>query len=72
MTKDELRLLYTLDEAADILAVKPSCLEGLLRNDETPRHLIGGKLRFTLADLEAIVAMCERVEACAKFFPGAL
>ena len=49
------KLLYDEYEAAAILAIDVGTLKGLLRNDETPRHVIRGKLRFTMQDLETIV-----------------
>ena len=51
------RLLFTKEEAAEILALKVSAINGLLRNNEIPRHVIKGKLRFTMQDLETIVEM---------------
>jgi len=56
------RLLYSKQEAAEILAVDVSAIDGLLRNDATPRHIIRGKLRFSMADLETIMEQAQVTE----------
>ena len=56
------RLLYTKEEAAQILAVEVSAIDGLLRLDRTPRHILRGKLRFSMSDLRTIMKQAQITE----------
>ena len=51
--------IYTLDEAAAILRVKPSWLERQAAARKIPFTMLGGSYRFTADHLAAIVALHE-------------
>jgi excisionase family DNA binding protein len=51
--------IYTLDEAATILRVKPSWLERQAAARKIPFSMLGGSYRFTAEHLAAIVAQHE-------------
>jgi excisionase family DNA binding protein len=52
-------VVYTLDEAADILRVKPSWLERHAAARKIPFTMLGGGYRFTADHLIAIVRQYE-------------
>ena len=52
--------VYTLDEAAAILRVKPSWLERQAAARKIPFTMLGGSYRFTADHLAAIVTQHER------------
>lgn len=49
------KLLYTKEEAAQILNIRASSIDWLLRKDTLPRHKVAGRVRFTLEDLQQFV-----------------
>jgi excisionase family DNA binding protein len=49
--------LYTIHDAAKILRLKPTWLYERTRKNTIPYHRFGKYIRFTEADLEAIVRM---------------
>ncbi len=55
--------VYTLDEAAAILRVKPSWLERQAAARKIPFTMLGGSYRFTADHLAAIVAQHENQPA---------
>jgi excisionase family DNA binding protein len=50
-------VLYTIDEVAKILHLKKTWLYERTRKNAIPFHRLGKYIRFTEADLQAIVAM---------------
>ena len=60
--------VYTLDEAATILRVKPSWLERQAAARKIPFTMLGGSYRFTADHLTAIVAQHENRPAPPDFF----
>jgi excisionase family DNA binding protein len=57
------KLLYTVTEAAEMLSVSPWTVRWLIRVGKLKARRIGdtckGRLRFTLADLEAFIEGAE-------------
>jgi len=49
------KLLYSKEEAAEILSLPESSVEWLLRTGKLPRHKVAGKIRFTLEDLQVLI-----------------
>lgn len=58
-SKSDLPVLYTADEAADILRVRTSWLERQAAARKIPFTLLGGCYRFTSAHLNEIVRIFE-------------
>jgi len=65
------KILFTKAEAAEILRVPEGSIAWLLRKGALPRRKIAGKIRFTLGDLEALIATSV-VPCCATQQKGAL
>ena len=51
----ELKILFTVEEAAQILEVAPTWLYERTRKKAIPFRKLGKYVRFTMADLEAII-----------------
>jgi excisionase family DNA binding protein len=54
-------LLYTPEQAAELLGVKPSWLRRKAAARAVPCTFVGKHLRFSRADLEAIIAAGKQV-----------
>ncbi|MBN2594860.1 MAG: helix-turn-helix domain-containing protein [Sedimentisphaerales bacterium] len=48
-------LLYTKAQAAEMLGLKESSIEWLLRKKAIPHRKVSGKIRFTKSDLQALI-----------------
>ena len=59
------KLTYSKTEAADMLGIKPSSIEWLLRKKQIPYHKIAGKIRFTNDDLFALIESSAVTSCCA-------
>jgi excisionase family DNA binding protein len=49
------KLLYTREEAAEILNIPVSSINWQLRKNTLPRRKVAGRIRFTLDDLQQYV-----------------
>ena len=49
------KLLYSKDEAAEMLSVSKWTIEWFLRKGKLPKRKIAGKIRFTMADLQGLI-----------------
>jgi excisionase family DNA binding protein len=56
MTNSPAKLLYTVEEAANRLGLKPSWLYERTRKNALPCRRLGKYVRFSDADLSAIIA----------------
>jgi excisionase family DNA binding protein len=54
--------LYTIDEAARRLHLRPTWLYERTRRNAIPHHRFGKYIRFTDADLDAIITMASQPE----------
>ncbi len=64
------KLVYTKEEAAEKLGMKTSSIEWLLRKKQIPYHKIAGKIRFTEADLSALIESSAVTSCCATDTKG--
>ena len=55
MSRELPKFAYTKEEAAEILGLRKSSIDWLLRKKNLPRRKIAGKIRFTLDDLQVLV-----------------
>jgi excisionase family DNA binding protein len=55
--------LYTIEEAAGMLHLKPTWLYERTRKNAIPHHRFGKYIRFTEADLDGIIAMASQPES---------
>jgi excisionase family DNA binding protein len=53
--------LYTVQEAAETLRLPATWLYECTRKDAIPHHKMGKYVRFTEADIAAIIEMCSKV-----------
>ena len=58
-------LVFTKGQAADMLNLTEGSIEWLLRKRAIPHHKIAGKIRFTRADLEALIEASAVTQCCA-------
>jgi excisionase family DNA binding protein len=63
-------ILYTADEAAEILRVKKSWLERQAAARKIPFTMLGGSYRFTSAHLSAIIRIHEQAPAPSEWTGG--
>ena len=49
------KLLYDKDEAAQILGLRKTSIEWLLRTGKIPHRKVSGKIRFTIDDLQGLI-----------------
>ena len=71
MTENKLpKLTYSKEESAEMLGVKISSLEWLLRKKLIPCRKIAGKIRFTINDLYALIESSAVTSCCAADMKG--
>ena len=65
MTNELPKLTYSKKEAAEMLGLKQSSIEWLLRKGNLPHRKISNKIRFTMSDLQSLIETCAVTQCCA-------